>query len=342
MQTTLLKAYLDECRQLILDEIQEIIPHNRYRPILYDLVLEYPLRLGKAFRPSLCIATCLALGGRLQDVLRTAAVLELYHNAFLIHDDLEDGSLMRRGSPTLHEDYGVPIAVNVGDATFALCLHPLLENMQRIGMGKSLRVLETIARMARESVEGQAIELDWVRHGRWQLRDRDYALMAYKKTCWYTFITPMLLGGIVVGLPPQRLAVLRKYGAYVGLAFQIQDDVLNLIADEGRYGKEIGGDLWEGKHTLILLHMIRSLSPVERREAHAILEIPRPEKTADDVAILYDYIQRYGSIAYAQEVAGRLARKAIAVFERSADWIPPSQHRDFLLSMAEYVITRDK
>lgn len=342
MQTSALKTYLDECRQLILDEIQDIIPDNRYRPILYDLMLEYPLRLGKAFRPSLCIATCRALGGRLQDILRTAAVLELYHNAFLIHDDLEDGSLMRRGSPTLHEDYGVPIAVNVGDAIFALCLGPLLENMQRIGMGKSLRVLETIARMARESVEGQAIELDWVRYRRWQVRDRDYALMAYKKTCWYTFITPMLLGGIVVGLPERNLAILRKYGAYVGLAFQIQDDVLNLVADEGRYGKEIGGDLWEGKHTLILVHMIRSLNAAERRRAYAILETPRPEKTPADVAVLYEYIHSYGSIQYAQEVAGSLARKAMQVFERSADWMPASHHRDFLLNMAEYVITRDK
>jgi geranylgeranyl diphosphate synthase type II len=342
MQTSALKAYLDECRQLVLDEIQDIIPDNRYRPILYDLMLDYPLRLGKAFRPSLCIATCRALGGRLHDILRTAAVLELYHNAFLIHDDLEDGSLMRRGSPTLHEDYGVPIAVNVGDAIFALCLGPLLENMQRIGMGKSLRVLETIARMARESVEGQAIELDWVRYRRWELRDRDYALMAYKKTCWYTFITPMLLGGIVVGLPQQRLAVLRKYGAYVGLAFQIQDDVLNLVADEQRYGKEIGGDLWEGKHTLILVHMIRSLNHDERGHAYAILEKPRPKKTPEDVAVLYEYIHSYGSIQYAQGVAGTLARKAISVFEGSANWMPASQHRDFLLNMAEYVITRDK
>ena len=342
MQTSVLKEYLNECRQLVLDEINEIVPSNRYRPILYDLMLEYPLRLGKAFRPSLCIATCRALGGRLQDILRTAAILELYHNAFLIHDDLEDGSLMRRGSPTLHEDYGVPIAVNVGDGVFALCLEPLLENMQRIGMGKSLRILETIARMARESVEGQAIELDWVRHGRWQLRDRDYALMAYKKTCWYTFITPLMLGGIVVGLEKERLALLRKYAAYMGLAFQIQDDVLNLIADENRYGKEIGGDLWEGKHTLILLHMIRSLTPKESTTVHRILQTPRIEKDPQEVAYLYDLIRRYESVAYAQGVADALARKAMRTFDNISTWMPPSHHRDFLLSMAEYVVTRDK
>src|SRR5947209_425304 len=109
MSSSILSRYLDECRGLVMDEIHTIIPRNRYRAILYDLMLEYPLRPGKAFRPSLCVATCRALGGRLQDVLRTAAVLELYHNAFLLHDDVEDGSLMRRGYPTLHRDYGMPI-----------------------------------------------------------------------------------------------------------------------------------------------------------------------------------------------------------------------------------------
>src|SRR5690348_11362115 len=181
--TATLPRYLTECRDLVGTEIRRIIPQNRYAPVLYDLMLEYPLRVGKAFRPSLCIATCRMLGGRLQDVLPTATVLELYHNAFLIHDDIEDGSLMRRGYPTLHHAYGVAIAINVGDGLNALCLGPLLDNMRLLGLGKALRILEIIASMARESVEGQAIELDWVRHARWQLGDRDYVRMTYKKTC---------------------------------------------------------------------------------------------------------------------------------------------------------------
>src|SRR5690349_19940215 len=110
-----LTHYLAECRTQVLGEIQAIIPRNRYRSVLYDQMLEYPLRVGKGFRPALCIATCRALGGRLQDVLRSAAVLELYHNAFLIPDDADDGSLMRRGYPTLHNAYGLAVAVNVGD-----------------------------------------------------------------------------------------------------------------------------------------------------------------------------------------------------------------------------------
>src|SRR5262245_60657475 len=115
------EGYLAECRALVLAEIRQLIPRESspFRPILYDLMLEYPLRDAKAMRPALCIACCRALGGRLEAVLPSAAVLEFYHNAFLIHDDIEDGSHTRRGAPTLHVAHGVPIAINVGDAMLA-------------------------------------------------------------------------------------------------------------------------------------------------------------------------------------------------------------------------------
>jgi len=342
MQTALLKQYLEECRTLVLDEIHAIVPDNRYRPILYDLVLDYPLRMGKAFRPALCMATCRALGGRLEDVLPTAAVLELYHNAFLVHDDIEDRSLIRRGKPTLHLDYGVPIAINVGDSIFALCLEPLLDNTRILGLGKALTILQIIATMARESVEGQAMELDWIRHARWDLRDRDYCLMCYKKSCWYTFIAPTQIGGVISGATPRQLALLRKYAIYIGLAFQIQDDLLNLEADEAKYGKEIGGDLWEGKHTLITLHMMRQAAPKEVQRARGILAKDRAEKTEAEVSYLFDLVRRYDSLAYARGVAHRLALKAEQQIHRAREWMPDSVHRDFLSGMVAHVITRER
>jgi geranylgeranyl diphosphate synthase type II len=341
VETSVLKNYLKECREVVLDEIGEIVPDNRFRPVLYDLVLDYPLRAGKAFRPALCIATARALGGRLQDVLRTAAVLELFHNAFLVHDDIEDGSLIRRGRPTLHQDFGVPVAVNVGDSIFALCLQPLLDNTRLLGLGKALQILEIIARMARESVEGQALELDWIRRGQFQLRERDYCLMCYKKSCWYTFIAPTQIGAVISGGPPQLLSHLRKYAAYIGVAFQIQDDVLNLVADEKLYGKEIGGDLWEGKHTLILMHMLRSASPTEADRARSILCKDRSEKSEEEVLYLLQLIQRCGSLEYSVAIARRMAAKAGSALLRASKSMPPSIHRDFLTAMVDYVIERD-
>ena len=128
-----LEDYLATCKEACDGEIARLYgPGERGSNGLYDLILDYPLRGGKALRPALSIAICLGLGGHLEAVLPTAATLELYHNAFLIHDDIEDGSWTRRGKPTLHIDHGIPIAVNVGDAMLSLSLQPLLDNVERV------------------------------------------------------------------------------------------------------------------------------------------------------------------------------------------------------------------
>jgi geranylgeranyl diphosphate synthase type II len=275
--------YMGTCRDLVLAELRSIVPSDRrHGRGLYDLMFEYPLREAKALRPALCIATCRALGGQLEGVLKSASVIELYHNAFLIHDDVEDGSELRRDLPTLHARHGVPIAVNVGDAMLALALEPLLGNMRDLGMGKALRILEAVSRMARETAEGQAMELSWIREGCFDLRDVDYLRMVHKKTSWYTFITPVVLGGMVAGSDARQLFELRRFATALGAAFQIQDDILNLTADPRRYGKEIEGDLWEGKHTLILMHAVRSATEAERGRAKTVLSKPRPAAARND------------------------------------------------------------
>ncbi|MFT3772737.1 MAG: polyprenyl synthetase family protein [Minicystis sp.] len=293
-----LSEYLGDCRELVIAEIDRYIPPLRgAEASFYDLMRDYPLRRAKALRPALCVATCRALGGAMEAVLPSAAALELYHNAFLIHDDVEDGSWVRRDEPTLHIKHGVPIAVNVGDGMLALALAPLLENMRLVGLSKALRVLRLVARMARESAEGQALELGWIRERRWDLRDVDYLRMVHKKTSYYSFITPMLIGAVAAGAGEGAQRAIFRLAALMGSAFQIQDDALNLIAEPRAYGKEIGGDLWEGKHTLILLHMMRSASDEERRGAQSILSKDRPE---------------------APETAGHTAEIARAIAELSA------------------------
>jgi geranylgeranyl diphosphate synthase type II len=343
-------GYLDDCRTLALDELERIVPaEGRYAPVLYGLMLDYPRRVSKGLRPALCIATCRALGGALETVLSSAAVLELYHNAFLIHDDVEDGSELRRDRPTLHRTHGVPVAVNVGDAMLALALEPLLDNMAAVGLGKALRIMRVVARMARESAEGQALELDWMRRTRWDLTDTDYVRMVYKKTSWYTFIAPILIGAIVTGAPPAALAELRRFAALLGIAFQIQDDVLNLVGEQARYDKEIAGDLWEGKRTLALSQALRTTETAERERMCVVLAKPRPydaadpalHKTADEVRWLAGMIDRSGGVDYAQRMAGRYARRAGRALGR-ATWIAPSIHRDFLAGLVDFVVDRDR
>ena len=129
-----LDRYLEHCGQLCAEQMSSLYSPEALsnEGQLYDLILDYPSRGGKAIRPALAIATCLGLGGRLPDVLPTAATLELYHNAFLIHDDIEDGSLYRRNKPTMHTEHGIPMAINVGDAMLSLSLQPLLDNVAEL------------------------------------------------------------------------------------------------------------------------------------------------------------------------------------------------------------------
>lgn len=373
-----LLAYLRETRSEVNAEIQRLFGTGlEQHEVLYDLILDYPLRGGKALRPGLAIAMCRALGGYKEAILPTAATLELYHNAFLIHDDVEDESLMRRGRPTLHEEHGTPIAVNVGDAMLVLSLRPLLDNVEVIGLGPALRILQLVARMTRESVEGQAIELAWVRDNRWDLGDEDYSRMVVQKTGWYSFIAPLQAGAIVGGARQAHVDALEEFARALGLAFQIQDDILNVSADPEPYGKEIGGDLWEGKRTIMLLHAVRSASEADARRAKSILAKRRPssdvarfeerldelvilgdlsvdgrdrlladrgvidEKTQADVDWLYGLLGERGSVAYARTLARHHAARAGEILS-SLTWIPSSGYRAVLEALVDYVHERDR
>ena len=288
-QPVTIERYLHECRDLTLTEIRHHVPRDsRETADLYRIMLDYPLRPAKALRPALCIATARALGGNVDSVLPSAAAFELYHNAFLIHDDVEDQALQRRHAPALHVKYGVPIAINVGDAMLAAALGPLLHNTQVLGLGPALRILTEFARMARESVEGQMLELSWVQHKRWDLTDREYVRMVHKKTGWYSFIAPMRVGALAAGAPASIVDRLGRFALSLGVAFQIHDDLLSLESVEATTGKDTLGDLWEGKYTLALLHALRTMSPAERSESLAILARPQPtsrvRRHADDAA----------------------------------------------------------
>jgi geranylgeranyl diphosphate synthase type II len=379
---TSLDDYLASCQRACEGEIRRLCqPAEHGSNNLFDLILDYPLRGGKALRPALSMAACLGLGGQLAAILPTAATLELYHNAFLIHDDIEDDSVLRRGRPTLHVDHGIPIAVNVGDAMMSLSLQPLLDNVERVGLGPALRILRAVAQMTRRTVEGQAIELEWVRSNIWELADSDYLAMVELKTSWYSFITPLQVGAIAADARPEQLGPLESLGRHLGAAFQITDDLLNLRADPEDYGKEIGGDLWEGKRTLMLLHALRTASPAERRRGTQILALPRPNagtavrdvrlidelvaqgelspagrtrllsamegpgfgetKSLDEIRWLYELMQRAGSLEHARKVADRQTDEAGAVLA-GLDWLPDSRHRDVLGDLVDYVHERTR
>ena len=334
-----IEPYLADCRDLVVAEIQRITPPDGpWTGGLYRLVLDYPLRGAKALRPALCIATARMLGAPLDAALPTAAALELYHNAFLVHDDVEDGSELRRGKASLPAEHGVPVSVNVGDAMLALAMRPLLANAQVVGVRRSLAVLDLLTRMAQRSAEGQAMELDWVRRGEWRVTQRDYTHMVYLKTAWYSFIAPIACG-LVVADGARLDTRMRRLATLLGIAFQVQDDVLNLIQTE-RYGKEQAGDLYEGKRTLMLIHALREAPATEASRARALLDRQREAKTAEDVAWLLEFVRRHGGIEAAQAFALAHGRRAERLFRELAGELPASVHREFLGDLIGYVTER--
>jgi geranylgeranyl diphosphate synthase type II len=330
-------------RELVLARMCELIPRNRYQRTLYGPMLEYPLREGKGFRPALCLAVCQASGGRIEEALDTAAALEMFHNAFLIHDDIEDFSDNRRGHPTLHQKYGIAIATNVGDGLNMVAMRTLLRNTRTLGLERALTLIFEVERMARESTEGQSIELDWVRFNRPDATVRDYLLMCHKKTCWYTCIAPMRTGALIAKVRPDRLPAFLPFGFKIGAAFQIQDDILNLTAEQRLYGKEIGGDIAEGKRTVMVVHVLHVLRHTSPADAAIVLRIygkQREQKSADEIEFVLDRMKCHGSIDFARDLAHRLTMSAASSFERRFGWIPDSPYRRFLEEMITYMIDR--
>lgn len=373
-----LDDYLAWCGEHCAAEVERLFSPAALggRGLLYDLVLDYPKRGGKSLRPALAIAGCLGLGGKLADVLPTAATLELYHNAFLIHDDIEDGSLFRRNRPAMHIAHGVPVAINVGDAMLSMSLQPLLDNVERIGLGRSLRILQAVANMTRTTVDGQAVELEWVHHNDWDLTDDEYLAMVEGKTSWYSFIVPMQVGALAAGAGPAVVDACEPFGRAMGAAFQITDDLLNLRAHPDAYGKEIGGDIWEGKRTLMLLHTLRTCGAGDRERAVEILghDRPTPDRTLvssgvieelrlkgelstagyatlmaelrptqhkrpDDVRWLYELMLASGSLDYARAIAAHQAEVARRHLEDLTD-LPASRHRSMLEALVDFVHER--
>jgi geranylgeranyl diphosphate synthase type II len=341
---------LSQARADVLAELQRLFDRRRqtgYGP-LYDLLADYPFREGKGLRPAICFAACRAAGGRTEQALLSASALELFHNAFLVHDDVEDGSHFRRGRVTLFREHGAPVAINVGDATNVLAMDLLLANTSALGVRKALLVMREVERMARESAEGQAIELGWISTENFDLGDRDYVRMAYKKTCWYTVIAPLRVG-VICGSPPGPLARLDdelveliEVGFHAGIAFQIHDDLLNLEADETLYGKETSGDLFEGKRTVMLLHFMRCASGRARARALRLLRTPRADKSPEEVAWLLDAMAEAGSLEHGRSLAVEYSERALALEESSLSYLEENDDRRFLREMLSYVIGRVK
>ena len=339
-EAELVQAYSDDLSRVVRRAMLDAIPDGEPHRWLYRFARDYPSRPGKTLRPALCVATSRAFGGSDADVVPVAVAIELLHNAFLVHDDIVDGSERRRGRPTLTAEYGLGLALNAGDALAVLSNQVLRRHMSRMDADLAERVLSEFDAMALRTLEGQATELGWRRDGVDALEPEDYLDLIMHKTCWYTTVHPLRVGALIGSAGAADLRPMVRFGFHLGAAFQIQDDLLNLLGTEREYGKEIHGDLFEGKRTLPLIHLLRNARGPDRDVLDRYLGLERSERTAAMVSEIRGLLDAYGSITFAAEYAHGIAGAALDTFEAAFPPATAGPDRDFVQALVPYMLDR--
>jgi geranylgeranyl diphosphate synthase, type II len=213
---------------------------------------------GKRLRPFLVMLSAKAVGARTTSVLNAAIAVELFHNFTLVHDDIMDNADMRRNRQTLHIKYDVNTAILAGDNLLAIAYQNLLKNSKRYGTS----AVEDFTTGLIEVCEGQSLDKDFEIRKKVSLDE--YIIMIQKKTAALAE-TCCSIGAKLGGGSSSEISALRRYGKYLGLAFQIQDDLLDIMADESELGKKIGGDLLEGKKTYLLLKALEKANGNDKK-----------------------------------------------------------------------------
>ena len=327
-------------REKTYEEIYQYLPSYSAPGTYWELLREYPLRQGKGLRPTLLLLTCEALGGNPDRALKTAAAYQTFEDWVLIHDDLEDGSEQRRGKPALHHLCGPSLSINAGDALHVIMWKMLLDNREILGTDLTFQALNEVNRIIQLTTVGQHIEMEWMRDCRLDLCEDDYLEMAFKKAGAYTIEGPIRLGAMLARADQSLLDSISEFGGPLGVAFQIQDDVLNLSGDSGVYGKEIAGDIAEGKRTLILIYLLQRISSEQRHTVETLYGLPRGEKSPEQIRQVLQWMRDTGSIESAADKSRLLAQQAMERFETGFANVPESEAKTNLRQAFDFVITR--
>lgn len=270
---------------------------------------------GKLIRPRLCLLACRAIGGNPDRALPLAAAIQLVHDFTLVHDDIQDRSDLRRGRPTVWRLWGEAQGINAGDALFALS-HLALARLSDAGVQHDVvlavlrRFDETILRIC----EGQYLDLSF--EERLDLSEADYLTMIERKTA-VLLAAALELGALVGGGSAAAAEALRHYGLALGLAFQMQDDLLGIWGDPKRTGKPFAADLYRRKKSLPVIYALSHAQPDDQSLLRSLYS--RDELGPDDVAALLEILDRFGARRYVEEAAVRYHADALAALDRVQD-----------------------
>lgn len=320
---------------------------NNLDAFLYEPLAQFVQGKGKFIRPALCmLGAHIAAGERaageavqtevLPDALvRLACALELFQAAALIHDDIADESLVRRGNPCLYRTHGTGLAINMGDCAL-VDASKLICTLSAEGLpsNAALQLLDEFLTMERTTIEGQALDLGWSRARTWNLAPSDYLVMAELKTAHYSLASPLVLGALFAQAPKALRDALREFGRDAGVAFQLRDDYLNLFGNKAQ-GKDMCSDIIEGKRTYLTLYALEHLPSGLQHELIDILAAKT--NTARELARACELIEKAGAPEASLAKERELVEQALHTLDKAQ--LAP-KHIQLLADLCHYVTHR--
>lgn len=324
---------------------------EKISPFCRDMVChikEFTLRGGKRIRPALIYYgyKCFAEDNEDQVVYASMSI-ELLHSYLLIHDDIMDGDGLRRNRPTVHrlyedsdfaanyrsrEAYGTAMAIIAGDIACGMAVDAIAT--AGFPADRQLRAIQKISQISVNVGYGQA--LDVLSSCKAACVEEDPILVNRLKTTYYTIEGPLHLGGMLAGASDRELDAFQGYAIPLGQAFQIQDDILGMYGGAEQLGKPIGSDIKEGKKTLLI---VKALEMADKKDAAIIKNaLGNPTLAGSQIASVRTAVRRSGALEYSRDMAASLVGQAKAAVPTS---IRP-EGREFLLGIADYLVSRDK
>jgi geranylgeranyl diphosphate synthase type I len=352
-----IERFLEEKAPLIDKAIEKYIPREfseksilfKVNPPMYSSNLEAlnkgiaePIwelldRGGKRWRPALFLLICEALDKNSEDCLDFAIIPEVIHNGTLIVDDLEDSSELRRGKPCTYRVFGVDIAVNAGNAMYYLPLLPLMEKRAQVPAETLRDVYEVYVQEMINLSLGQAMDITWHRGiaNADDLDEEDYLQMCAYKTGTLARMSAKI-SAVLAGANNELVEKLGRFAESIGVAFQMQDDVLDLTGKEFAEKKGgVGQDITEGKRTLMVIHTLKSANKADRKRLVQILNMHTSDQALRDEAIAI--IRKYSAIEHVKRTAARIVEESWNEVDKL---LPSSEAKEKLKAFAEFLIKR--
>ena len=328
-----LSTQISESAQKVNKFIQTVVDTETEPKVLYQAARHIIDAGGKRLRPFLVLKTCKLVGGNEEDALAAASSLEMLHTFTLLHDDIMDQDEKRRGVPSVHTKWGVPIAIVAGDLLFATVYEAITKHTdpKHVKPKRVLQVIEEISEATIVLCEGQT--RDMLFEDKETVSEEEYFKMIEGKTA-ALFETSARCGGLLGGATKSQVKRLGDFGHYAGVAFQLIDDILALTADEKVLKKPVGNDIREGKRTLMVVYALKKASKGQRQK---ILEtLGNQDASAEQIRETISLFESLGAIAYAKKLADKYIRKSKKALLR----FPEGQDKEDLLNLADLIFAR--